>query len=403
MQWFQLIAVAVILASLPILCQGFLGIGSFSNRVPLWPAEGLHASTDITSRSTFPFSTTFGSPTKIIKFPNIGTKAPTPTSGVAKSLPTVESSDENLPWTNSVDPGKKLSYMNFFSHQLSMLRKLGFQESKVGEQFVCQESSVKPARIGNMCFSGGKFRKVRMTYFDAGESVQVFNTLWYPRYEYDLPLLGIDLISLGKNRVLNVIDCQPLYPTKDYAGKHIDFLSPIRAKYPDLHGQLSGKIYDDTSFFSSQMLFGRFTDESKLSTSVFPAFQEYLSAYLDHAEHAEADTNPEAMAVVKGRQAAYDAYSALKDPAVGLFDAYFGKEWSEHFVHDFLFTLSDKPSKRETAGSKFSSGKSTAPSETSSSLSVARAHNFKVDNVTGAVIVQSSSAVSPSQHTTEGS
>ena len=46
------------------------------------------------------------------------------------------------------------------------------------------------------------------------------------------------------------------------------------------------------------------------------------------------------MAVVRERQAAYDVYSAEKDPAVGLFDAYFGKSWSEEFVHSFLFGLS---------------------------------------------------------------
>ena len=37
---------------------------------------------------------------------------------------------------------------------------------------------------------------------------------------------------------------------------------------------------------------------------------------------------------------AYDVYSAEKDPAVGLFDAYFGKAWSDEFVHSFLFGLS---------------------------------------------------------------
>jgi Ferredoxin-dependent bilin reductase len=40
---------------------------------------------------------------------------------------------------------------------------------------------------------------------------------------------------------------------------------------------------------------------------------------------------------VLDRQTKYDVYSALKDPAVGLFDTYFGKEWSADFVHKFLF------------------------------------------------------------------
>ena len=96
--------------------------------------------------------------------------------------------------------------------------------------------------------------------------LQVFNALWMPSFEYDVPMLGVDLISLGKQRVLSVIDMQPLHPDEAYSKKYIQRseISGIKAKYPDLHGKLSGKIYDDTSFFSSNMLFGRFTDETKL-------------------------------------------------------------------------------------------------------------------------------------------
>jgi Ferredoxin-dependent bilin reductase len=74
---------------------------------------------------------------------------------------------------------------------------------------------------------------------------------------------------------------QPLHPTEEYSSKYIDHMAPVRNKYPDLHGVLSGKIYDDTSFFSKQMLFGRFTDESKVAPVVLPAFKDYLSSYMD--------------------------------------------------------------------------------------------------------------------------
>ena len=56
-----------------------------------------------------------------------------------------------------------------------------------------------------------------MTYFDGGDGVQVYNSLFYPSYQYDLPLLGIDLISLGRKRVLAVVDFQPLHPNEEYS------------------------------------------------------------------------------------------------------------------------------------------------------------------------------------------
>jgi 15,16-dihydrobiliverdin:ferredoxin oxidoreductase len=66
------------------------------------------------------------------------------------------------------------------------------------------------------------------------KSTQVFNSLWYPSYEYDVPMFGIDLISLGKSRVLSVIDFQPIHPTAEYSEKYISNMTDVRAKYPGM-------------------------------------------------------------------------------------------------------------------------------------------------------------------------
>lgn len=164
---------------------------------------------------------------------------------------------EKLPWSKSLNPDRDLTYMPMFQTQLDLMRSMGMEEVSLSESLVYRSSSVKPARIGNACFKNDKFRKVRLTYFDAGDNVQVrlptqkcsprgitainsnfrisyqvFNSLWYPSFEYDIPLLGVDLISLGKSRVLSVIDFQPLHPTEEYSSKYISHLGGIRAKYP---------------------------------------------------------------------------------------------------------------------------------------------------------------------------
>jgi 15,16-dihydrobiliverdin:ferredoxin oxidoreductase len=271
-------------------------------------------------------------------------KSPMSSSSIANVLrPSKPVVEKTLPWSKPLVPSTSLSYMPMFEEQLKMMQSMGMEQVSIEEKFICQHSSAKPARIGSMIFKNDKFRKVRMTYFDAGDNVQVFNTLWYPHFEYDMPLLGIDLISLGRKRVLTVIDMQPVFPTTEYSDNYISQLSPIRAKYPDLHGVLSGKIYDDTSFFSKNMLFGRFTDESKLKSVVQPAFSDYLHKYVAMMDQAVPDTSDSAKELVRARQAQYDIYSAKKDPAVGLFDAYFGKEWSTDYVHDFLFEMSERP------------------------------------------------------------
>lgn len=304
-------------------------------------------------------------------------------NSIAKSSTAVEA----LPWKQSINPTRDLTYMPMFESHLEKMGLLNMKQVSLEEKFIYRESDVKPARMGNMCFQNEHFRKVRLTYFDGGDSVQVFNSVWYPAYEYDLPILGIDLISLGKNRVLNVIDFQPLHPTEEYSAKYIDPLTHIRDKYPDLQGVLSGKIYDDTSFFSKNMLFGRFTDESKVKSSLYPAYEEYLDAYVKLMHGATADFSPARMEEVKARQTAYDTYSALKDPAVGLFDAYFGKEWSASFVHDFLFSLSKN---EHTAGA---SGVAIPASHHQQQVAgavaataAAPAHVFRIDSATGEVL-----------------
>jgi hypothetical protein len=45
--------------------------------------------------------------------------------------------------------------------------------------------------------------------------------------------------------------------------------------YRNTHNQgtLSGKYYDDTQFFSPQMLFGRFTNNDRTMDTLFPAYE----------------------------------------------------------------------------------------------------------------------------------
>lgn len=65
-----------------------------------------------------------------------------------------------------------------------------------------------------MSFASPEVRKVRLTYFDAGDKVQVLNAVIYPDTSLDLPLLGIDLISFGGKNLAG-IDFQPLFDDEE--------------------------------------------------------------------------------------------------------------------------------------------------------------------------------------------
>jgi 15,16-dihydrobiliverdin:ferredoxin oxidoreductase len=257
-----------------------------------------------------------------------------------------------MPWRESIDRWLSpdgLLYMKFWEWHLSFIKD-NLTNLKVEPctnhdeslNFSYTDNMKKKARIANICLSSNEYRKIRMTYYDAGENTQVFNAVWYPDPKYDLPVLGIDLLAFNRKKYLAIVDFQPLHEEE---GKHDApfeyILAPIKEKYDTLKGRMSSKFYDETQFFSNQMLFARFDDESVIDKELFPAFQSYVKAHVDLLRSTDGDDSPNRQAAVMARQKAYDTYSAERDPAMGLFMAMFGADWAQDFVHEFLFDMSE--------------------------------------------------------------
>lgn len=261
-----------------------------------------------------------------------------------------------MPWKESIDASytdEELLYMPFWEWQMDFMKEhltnLKVEACHNGEtDFSYNENTQKKARIVNVCASSDEYRKIRMTYYDAGDNTQVFNAVWYPDPAYNLPVLGIDLLAFNRKKYLAIVDFQPLHEDEsDHATTYEDKLKPIREKYETLKGRMSSKFYDETQFFSQQMLFARFDQEQVVQDELFPAFQRYVQTHLDLVRSTTPE--PKASSFVLGRQKEYDTYSAERDPATGLFAAMYGKEWADDFVHDFLFSMSDRPSEEDEA------------------------------------------------------
>mmetsp|Transcript_18889 Transcript_18889/g.27941 ORF Transcript_18889/g.27941 Transcript_18889/m.27941 type:complete len:331 (-) Transcript_18889:65-1057(-) len=256
-----------------------------------------------------------------------------------------------MPWKESIDQVQELTFMPFWNHQIDFMKchLTDLKMVDVCDRGKTQDFSLaisKGVRMGNLCFSSEEFRKIRMTYYDAGKQTQVFNSLWYPDPKYNLPVLGIDLLQFaGGKRNLVVIDFQPIQEKDDqapkFAHKEYDhFLKPIRDGFPSLQGKMSARFYDELQFFSKEMLFARF-DENQvnvISDELWPAFQQSLEGYMKMFHSTMANELPRDQ--VLERQRAYDVYSADRDPALQMFKAKFGEQWAEAFVHEFLFDLS---------------------------------------------------------------
>lgn len=217
----------------------------------------------------------------------------------------------------------------------------GLRDLDLPADMVLARSAKPVAEMESWCFQSDRFRKIRCTHIDAGPKAQVLNSLWYPAPQYNLPVLGLDLLSFGPKK-LCVVDLQPLPPHTAHHHELVQPLAAVREKYPLFLGEKSSKIYEDDLFFSPVMLFGRFRDEDEVKSTLFPALKEYVDFYINLANTCEPNHDPEAMASVLEGQRAYDQYNSERDPAIGLFRSYFGDAFSERYVFDFLFTSAVK-------------------------------------------------------------
>ncbi|NJR69370.1 MAG: 15,16-dihydrobiliverdin:ferredoxin oxidoreductase [Synechococcales cyanobacterium CRU_2_2] len=198
------------------------------------------------------------------------------------------------------------------------------------------ERGKSPATIQSWCYRCPEFRKIRYTYIDAGEAAQVFNSVIYPDHHYDAPILGIDLLSFGKKKILVVIDFQPLFRDNAYTERYVEPMRDMYERYGDLAQDLGMKFYDANQYFSKYLLFAK-TDLETVERRVLPAFQDYVSSYWEMISKATPLTNPSDVQRIVQAQKDYDQYSAERDPAHGLFSSYFGPAWADRFLYDFLF------------------------------------------------------------------
>nr|WP_231291156.1 15,16-dihydrobiliverdin:ferredoxin oxidoreductase [Richelia intracellularis] len=203
-------------------------------------------------------------------------------------------------------------------------------ESRVSER------GKNPATVSSWCYQCSQLRKIRYTYIDAGESAQIFNGVIYPSHKYEIPIMGIDFLSFGKVKNLIVLDFQPLFRDEVYQQKYIKQLKVLHDKYPDLTQNLGMKFYDSNQYFSKYLLFAK-TEPQIIATRLFTAYKEYLSLYWKMLEQAQQLADPKDIQRIVQAQKDYDQYSAERDPASGLFSSYFGHDWSERFLYEFLF------------------------------------------------------------------
>lgn len=229
---------------------------------------------------------------------------------------------------------------SFLNELHSDITKRGGSPLPVPEGLAECKSSKSPSFIQSWLWDVPGFRRWRVTRLDAGESLQVFNSVAYPDYSYDHPLMGVDLLWFGaRQKLVAVLDFQPLIQDKDYIERYFSGLKDLNQRFPDLNSEETMRSFDPNQYFSSWLLFCRGGAE-QADLSLPKAFSAFLKAYWELHDEAKTSSSSIPPDEVKILQNKYDVYSAERDPAHGLFTSHFGKDWSNRFLHEFLFPAS---------------------------------------------------------------
>tara|TARA_Y100000589_G_C27139587_1_gene624055 strand:+ start:767 stop:1462 length:696 start_codon:yes stop_codon:yes gene_type:complete len=193
--------------------------------------------------------------------------------------------------------------------------------------------------IKNWLYELPNFRKWRITKLDGGEKIQVFNTVAYPSFKNEIPILGVDILWFGKSqKLLAVLDYQPLIQEIDYVNKYCSSLKIIKNQYSEFDNTKMKNIYDENKYFSPWVIICR-GDKSNLEMDLNKIFTMFLFGYLDISDNNSNNIflNSEQ---IKRLHINYDVYSSAKDPAGKLFKSFFGDNWTNDFIKNYLFTLS---------------------------------------------------------------
>lgn len=191
-------------------------------------------------------------------------------------------------------------------------------------------------------YQSAKLRQIRAAHVQGGSSLQVLNFVIFPKLHYDLPFFGGDLVTLPGGHLI-AIDMQPLFrDDPNYQHQYTKPVLPIFEKYQSDLPWGGDFPAEAQQFFSPAFLWTRPKENALVETHVFNAFKDYLQAYLDFCDRAEPITDVSQLAEIKAAHLRYLRYRAEKDPARGMFNRFYGSEWTEEYIHGFLFDLERK-------------------------------------------------------------
>jgi len=240
------------------------------------------------------------------------------------------------------------SWQPFLDDAIQALQACDITPYPVEDDFLLKEgvtgskSKPTPVTTATWACKTEKFRQVRAACVSAGASASVLNFVINPLPDFDLPFFGGDLVTLPSGHLL-ALDLQPACKSDEAHTAHV--WNRLIPRFENWRTRLpgGGPIPEEAQpFFSPGFLWTRLPlgdeGEQLIESVVRPAFNDYLSLYLELASEAQPVSTTRREDLLAG-QKRYTEYRAEKDPARGMLTRFYGSEWTEDYIHKVLFDL----------------------------------------------------------------
>ncbi|CAK9198421.1 unnamed protein product [Sphagnum troendelagicum] len=191
----------------------------------------------------------------------------------------------------------------------------------------------------NCAYESAKIRIFRAASIDAGNALQVLNLAICARPEYDLPIFCTDFVSTASRNII-VLDLNPLHNIEqnpEYKEKYFSELLPMANKYAQILPWGDKLTAESIQFFSPIVIWSRPHQREDIQNKVFPAFQDYLEAWLQMVDIAQPTTNPEQISKNQEAHHRYLMWRATKDPGRNMLARLYGEQLCERYISEFMF------------------------------------------------------------------
>jgi len=160
---------------------------------------------------------------------------------------------------------------------LQVIYKLNMTPIPVLKDLELTKSNIKNGIMQTYFFKNNMFRRIRLSYFKS-DDIQIMNSIWYPSYDYECPILSINLINQN-NISRSFINLSEIYNTTTYYKTYIKPLNDIKENYSDLTSYFNKYLDTFTKkpvnryFIEEQQ---RYYNEIQYSSDIISTLKDYF-------------------------------------------------------------------------------------------------------------------------------